>query len=176
MYGVITVFQIWFRYRFMLFFSNMLIFNLYSLRHFFVMHEIAVDGCLIGSAFEFCSSIYPPLLSFVLSEGFSTKPSIMVEHIFVEKKSFLASIDPWRKYEENNENLQNLITLNQDISQINSNWLMNKMSTLWEPGFGIKRNFKTPMMQIQILKFAWLHIYRTPPIKFEDIIWILCKM
>lgn len=82
----------------------------------------------------------------------------MVEHIFVEKKSFLASIDPWRKYEENNENLQNLISLNQDISQINSNWLMNKMSTLWEPSFGIKRNFKTPMMQIQILKFAWFHI------------------
>lgn len=85
------------------------------------MHEIAIDGFFIGSALEFCSSIDPPLLSFVPSEGFSTKPSIMVEHIFVEKKkSFLASIDPWREYEENNENLQNLITLNQDISQIYS--------------------------------------------------------
>lgn len=51
------------------------------------MHEIAMDGFFIGSALEFCSSIDPPLLSFVPSEGFSTKPSIMVEHIFVEKKN-----------------------------------------------------------------------------------------
>lgn len=38
-----------------------------------VMHEIAVDGFFTGSALEFCSSVDPPLLSFVLSKGFTTK-------------------------------------------------------------------------------------------------------